>query len=159
MRRLIFFLALCCPAILGAQNRSTATLGSVSVVFAAPTVNDYLLGYKDVLSAIPYTYVVNTGNRSRSVTVGIYTTVSSLGGTKPSSNLQFKKSGQPTTAYQSIPCCSAPGTSFDSFTIGANGSYSSAIDLRMILNAATDAPGTYTTGAAGITIVFTQVVL
>lgn len=163
MRRFLFIIALCCPAILGAQNnQSTATLGTVSVTFPAPVVGDYVNGFIDVASAIPFTFVAVKGQKNiRSITVSIYTTVSSLGGTKPSTDLKVKKTGQPVSSYQSIPCCAAPGLNVDAFTVTLGSpltdNYSSALDLRMLLNAVTDVPGTYTTGAAGLTIVFSQV--
>lgn len=143
-------------------NTTKITLASTTANFVSPTAADYFAGYEDLLSAFSYTVQGTAGatNVNRTITISLATTTATLGGNKPSSDLQFKLSTQPATSFQSLTCCTTPGTTLETYTMRytkTNDPHTSVIDLRMLLKGSTDAPSTYTTGATGLSVTFNQV--
>src|SRR5215210_825742 len=76
----------------GAQNpKSTLTLNS-TVVFPAPTANDYAAGFVNSTAGVTFTVDATVGTQTHTTTVLIRSLSADLGGGKPIGHLQWRRS-------------------------------------------------------------------
>jgi len=80
-------------APLTAQNPKTQlTLGGGTVSFPAPTATDYINGYVYSTTGVTYTVDATNGAASHTTTITLRTTSANLGGAKPVTDLEWRRS-------------------------------------------------------------------
>ena len=123
----------------GAQ-KSNLTVTGGTVTFPAPTVTDYINGYVDATAGVTFTIDAQTG-ASRTTTVSVRATSGNLGGGKVIGDLQWRRSDLAT--WNSITVTDAQVEQRVLIRNSLNDPWNNTIFFRMVLNWATDAPGTY----------------
>lgn len=126
-------------APLQAQQQSTTltiTGGSTST-FAQPSLADYVNGFMDG-PTISFNVLLLNGptGKTHTTTVEICATSATLGSGKPISKLMWQAGGSSTWNSMTSSCAGAvdPARTVVSQALGQNGSYSSTVKLRMILD-------------------------
>jgi hypothetical protein len=128
------------------------TITANTVTFAPPTVDDYAAGFVTGAAGITYTLdVTAVGGKVRTATVSIRATSATIGGGKPVSDVQWRRSDQPT--WNSLTLTNAP-VEARLMDKGTNNPWSNAIVFRILVGWRTDPPATYT---ADIEITLTQI--
>src|SRR5690348_18478902 len=78
---------------LSAQNPKTdLTLGGSTVTFPAPTATDYVNGYVYSTTGVTYTINATNGATSHTTTISLRATSANLGGSKPLTDLDWRRS-------------------------------------------------------------------
>lgn len=123
-----------------AAQKTSLTLSGETITFAAPTAADYIAGF--INSATGVTFTINSINGvQRTTTVSIRSTSASLGGGKVIGDLEWRRSDLAT--WNSITLTDAQVEQQIVVNKGLNDPWNNTIFFRMVLNWATDAPGTY----------------
>lgn len=129
-------------APLRAQNpKTTLTLGGAAVIFPAPTATDYINGYVYSTSGVAYTVNATNGAASHTTTVSIRATSANLGGTKPLTDLEWRRSDLAT--WNTI---SSTTTQVEQKVVVLNvlnDPWGNTIFFRMKLSWTADPPATY----------------
>jgi len=126
---------------LAAQSPKTIlTLGGGPITFAAPTAADYIAGYVYSTSGVTFTVTAQTGT-SRTTTISIRSTSTSLGSGKVIADLEWRRADLAT--WNSITLTDAQVEQRILVRGGLNDPWSNTVFFRMVLNWATDAPATY----------------
>jgi hypothetical protein len=134
----LFAAALASP--LAAQKTNLSVTGA-TVTFPTPTVTDYVNGYVDATGGgVTFTISAQTG-ASRTTTVSVRSTSANLGGSKLIGDLQWRRSDLAT--WNSISLTDAQVEQRVLIRNSLNDPWSNTIFFRMVLNWATDAPGSY----------------
>ena len=147
---LLLLLALLPVRACAQRDRTQLTLSGFTGAFPTPAVVDLDAGF--VTAASQLTFTITNVARKNVQTAHIYISASSatLGGTKPSSDVQWKLSTG--TTYTALSTTNAlVGVYNIPTTVGA--SVSAALDLELLVRW-TDPPGTYT----GTNLVITMTV-
>lgn len=114
----------------------TITGGSTST-FAQPSLADYVAGYIDG-PTISFTVLLVNGptGKTHTTTVEICATSATLGSGKPISNLMWQASGSSTWNTMTSSCAGAvdPVRTVATQALGQNGTFSSSVKLRMVLD-------------------------
>ena len=125
----------------GAQNpRSVMTLTS-TVVFPAPTANDYAAGFVNSTAGVTFNVDATVGNESHTTTVSIRSLSANLGGGKVLGDLQWRRSDLAT--WTSITVTNVQVEQRVQVRNGLNDPWGNTIFFRMLLNWTTDPPATY----------------
>jgi hypothetical protein len=124
---------------LAAQKTNLAVSGG-TVTFPTPTVTDYVNGYVDATAGVTFTINAQTG-ASRTTTISVRSTSANLGGGKAIADLQWRRSDLAT--WNSISLTDAQVEQRVLVRNSLNDPWNNTIFFRMVLNWATDAPGTY----------------
>ena len=125
----------------GAQNpKSVMTLTS-TVVFPAPTANDYAAGFVNSTAGVTFTVDATVGIEPHTTTVLIRSLSANLGAGKVLGDLQWRRSDLAT--WTSISVANVQVEQRAQVRNGLNDPWSNTIFFRMLLNWATDPPGTY----------------
>jgi hypothetical protein len=124
-----------------AQSPKTIlTLAGDPIIFPAPTVADYIAGYVYSASGVTFTVTGQTGT-SRTTTVSIRSTSTSLGNGKVIADLEWRRADLAT--WNSITLTDAQVEQRILVRGVLNDPWSNTVFFRMVLNWATDAPATY----------------
>jgi hypothetical protein len=137
-----------CP--LEAQ-KTVLTLTGGTVTFPAPTADDYDAGYVES-PGMTFTVNAQTGT-SRTTTISIRSTSTSLGGGKQIGELQWRRSDL--AVWNSITLTDAQVDQRVQVRNGLNDPWNNTIFFRMLLDWTTDPPATY---AANYVITLSQTV-
>ena len=130
---------------LTAQNPKTdLTLGSGTITFPAPTATDYINGYVYSTTGVTYTVDATNGTQSHTTTISIRATSANLGGSKPLSDLEWRRSDL--AAWNSITSTNAQVEQKVMIRALLNDPWSNTIFFRMKLSWTSDAPATYSAG-------------
>ena len=131
------------PAALGAQGHETITITGANVTFSAPTAADFNNGYLPASGALTYTVKSAAGGNgiSHTSSVSVRSTAATLGGTKPISDLQWRRSDLAT--WNSMTTTAAFVEQRTIVRKGTNDPWSNQIFFQMLLSFANDAPGTH----------------
>lgn len=131
------------PTALAAQGRETITITGGNVTFAAPTAADFNNGYLPASGALTYTVKSAAGGTgiSHTSTVSVRSTAATLGGTKPISDLQWRRSDLST--WNSMTTTAAFVEQRTIVRRGTNDPWSNQIFFQMLLSFANDAPGAH----------------
>jgi hypothetical protein len=136
-----FALLLLAAASVEAQNPRTALTINSTVVFPAPTANDYAAGFVNSTAGVTFTVDATVGNEAHTTTVLIRSLSANLGGTKPLGDLQWRRSDLAT--WTSISVANVQVEQRPQVRNVLNDPWTNTIFFRMVLNWATDVPGTY----------------
>jgi hypothetical protein len=136
-----------CAAGREARAQSTVlTVSSGVITFPAPTAADFATGW--ILYATPVSFTVNaTGGSARVyrfATVSVRATAATLGGGKPTSDLEWSR--LPAGPWQGLSTLPAAVDTKPMQKNKVNDPWSGTIYFRMRLAWATDTPRTYSTG-------------
>ncbi len=123
-----------------AAQKTGLSVSSGIVSFPAPTVTDFVNGYVAATAGVTFTINATSGT-SRTTTVSLRSTSANLGGGKVIADLQWRRSDLAT--WNSISLTDAQVEQRTVAHNGVNDPWSNTIFFRMVLNWATDAPGTY----------------
>jgi hypothetical protein len=137
-----------------AQNPKTdLTLGGGTVTFAAPTATDYINGYVYSASGVSYTIDATNGTASHTTTVSFRATSANLGGAKPLTDLEWRRSDLATWN----PIASTNTQVEQKIMVRGllNDPWSNTIFFRMKLSWTADPPATY---AANYQVTLSQTV-
>jgi hypothetical protein len=119
------------------QTTTLTVTGGSTTTFAQPSLADYVTGYIDG-ATISFTVALLNGptNKTHTTTVEICATSATLGSGKPISKLMWQASGSSTWTAMTSSCAGAvdPARTVATQVLGQNGSYSSTVKLRMILD-------------------------
>jgi hypothetical protein len=133
-------------------NATRLTITTNTVTFDPPTVDDYARGFVTGATGITFTVdVTSAGGRMRTGVVSIRATAATVGGGKPVSDVQWRRSDQPTWNSLTLTNADVEGHQMSN-TI--NNPWSNAIVFRILVSWRTDPPATYT---ADIEITLTQI--
>lgn len=125
----------------GAQNpKSVMTLTS-TVVFPAPTANDYAAGFVNSTAGVTFNVDATVGAEPHTTTVLIRSLSANLGGGKLLGHLQWRRSDLAT--WTSISLTNVQVEQRIQIRNALNDPWSNTIFFRMLLDWATDPPGTY----------------
>ncbi len=128
-------------APLAAQSPKTIlTLAGGTITFAAPTAADYIAGYVYSASGVTFSVTGQTGT-SRTTTISIRSTSTSLGNGKLIGDLQWRRSDLAT--WNSIALTDAQVEQRILVRGVLNDPWTNTVFFRMVLNWGTDAPATY----------------
>jgi hypothetical protein len=134
------------------SDATRLTITTNVVTFAPPTVDDYASGFVTGATGITFTVgVASAGGRVRTGTVSIRATAATVGGGKPVSDVQWRRSDQANWNSLTLTNAAVEGHSMSN---NVNNPWSNAIVFRILVNWRTDPPATYT---ADIEITLTQV--
>lgn len=135
--------SLIAPAALGAQGHETITITGGNVTFSAPTAANFNNGYLPASGALTYTVSSAAGGNgiSHTSTVSVRSTAATLGGTKPISDLQWRRSDLST--WNSMTTTAAFVEQRTIVRRGTNDPWSNQIFFQMLLSFANDAPGAH----------------
>ena len=129
-------------APLSAQNPKTQlTLGGGTVTFPAPTATDYINGYVYSTTGVTYTVDATNGAASHTTTISLRTTSANLGGTKPVTDLEWRRSDLAT--WNAISSTDTQVEQKIMIRGLLNDPWSNTIFFRMKLSWTADAPATY----------------
>jgi hypothetical protein len=129
-------------APLSAQNPKTQlTLGGGTVTFPAPTATDYINGYVDATTGVTYTIDATNGTQSHTTTVSIRATSVNLGGSKPLTDLEWRRSDL--AAWNTISSTDAQVEQKVMVRGLLNDPWSNTVFFRMKLSWTADPPATY----------------
>ena len=119
------------------QSTTLTITGGSTSTFSQPSLADYVAGYVDG-PTISFTVAVVNGppNKTHTTTVEICATSATLGSGKAISKLMWQASGSSTWNAMTSSCAGAvdPARTVAQQSLGQNGSYSSSVKLRMILD-------------------------
>jgi hypothetical protein len=139
---------------LQAQNPKTdLTLGGSTVTFPAPTATDYVNGYVYSTTGVTYTINATNGATSHTTTISLRATSANLGGSKPLTDLEWRRSDL--AAWNPI---SSTNTQVEQKIVVQNllnDPWNNTIFFRMKLSWTADPPATY---AANYQITLSQTV-
>ncbi len=123
------------------EVRLTVTGGAI--VFPTPTNQDYQQGFVDATDGIRF--VVNSikGNQSHTTTISIRSTSTTLGGGKPLSDLQWRRSDL--SNWNALSQANTQVEVRVQERNGLNDPWTNTIFFRILLNWADDPPATYFT--------------
>jgi hypothetical protein len=125
-----------------AQNPKTdLTLGGGTVIFPAPTATDYINGYVYSTSGVTYTIDATNGTASHTTTVSLRTTSANLGGTKPVTDLEWRRSDLAT--WNAISSTNTQVEQKIMIRGLLNDPWGNTIFFRMKLSWTADPPATY----------------
>jgi len=128
-----------------AQNTELTVTGAV-LTFPAPTANDFLTGYLLYPTPVSFTVNAKTGppRVDRIATVSVRATAATLGGGKPSSDIEW--SALPAGPWLPLSTLFAAVASRPMQKNRLNDPWSGTIYFRLRLDWSMDVPATYTTG-------------
>ena len=119
------------------QSTTLTVTGGSTSTFAQPTLADYVAGFIDG-PTISFTVNLINGptGKTHTTTVEICATSATLGSGKPISKLMWQANGSSTWNTMTSSCAGVvdPARTVASQSLGQNGSYSSSVKLRMILD-------------------------
>lgn len=124
-----------------AQNPKTVLTLTSTVVFPAPTANDYAAGFVNSTAGATFTVDATLGNEAHTTTVLIRSLSANLGGSKALADLQWRRSDLAT--WTSISVANVEVEQRPQVRNILNDPWSNTIFFRMLLNWTTDPPGTY----------------
>jgi hypothetical protein len=121
------------------------TLTGAPAVFPAPAVADYDNGAVNDPTGITFTVNITGGSgANRTTIVSVRSSSASLGGGKPLSDLQWRRSDL--AAWTALTNADATIESRPVKKNGLNDPWSNTVFFRMLLSWTGDAPGTYSSG-------------
>lgn len=124
-----------------AQNPKSVLSLTSTVVFPAPTANEYAAGFVNSTAGVTFTVDATQGNEAHTTTVLIRSLSANLGGTKALGDLQWRRSDL--AAWTSISLADVQVEQRAQIRNALNDPWSNTIFFRMVLNWTTDPPGTY----------------
>jgi hypothetical protein len=125
----------------GAQNpRSVLTLTS-TVVFPAPTANDYAAGFVNSTAGVTFNINATQGTQPHTTSVLIRSLSANLGGAKPIGHLQWRRSDL--AVWNDLTVANVQVEQRPQTLNVLNDPWSNTIFFRMLLNWSTDPPATY----------------
>jgi hypothetical protein len=134
-------------------QKTDLTLGGGTVTFPAPTATDYINGYVYSTSGVSYTLDATNGNASHTTTVSVRATSANLGGAKPLTDLEWRRSDLAT--WNAISSTNVQVEQKIMIKGLLNDPWSNTIFFRMKLSWTADPPATY---AANYQITLAQTV-
>jgi hypothetical protein len=124
-----------------AQNpRSVMTLTS-TVVFPAPTANDYAAGFVNSTAGVTFNVNATQGAQPHTTTVLIRSLSANLGGGKPIGHLQWRRSDL--AIWNNLTIANVQVEQRPQTLNVLNDPWGNTIFFRMLLNWTTDPPATY----------------
>ena len=123
------------------SQETTMTLSGGTINFPAPTAADYNAGWINSTTGITFTVAQKKGRQTRTTTVSIASTSTSLGSGKAIGNLLWRRSDL--TTWNSIMLTDAQVEQRVMVVNKTNDPWSNTIFFRMLLNWTADAPATY----------------
>jgi hypothetical protein len=133
-----FAVALFATPLVAQKTSLTVTGGTVT--FPTPTAADYINGYVDAATGVAVS-INSTNGATRTTTISIRSSSASLGNGKLIGDLQWRRSDLAT--WNDIALVDAQVEQRVVVNKGLNDPWSNTIFLRMKLDWASDAPGTY----------------
>jgi hypothetical protein len=128
-----------------ARAQVSLTLSGAPSVFPTPAVTDYDNGLVNNATGITFTLAVTGGAATnRTTIVSIRSSSASLGGSKPLSDLQWRRADLAT--WNAMTTSNATIESRTVKKNGVNDPWSNTVFFRMLLSWTSDAPGTYSAG-------------
>lgn len=125
----------------GAQNpRSVLTITS-TVVFPAPTANDYAAGFVNSTAGVTFNVNATQGIEPHTTTVLIRSLSANLGGGKPIGHLQWRRSDL--AIWNNLTVANVQVERRPQTLNLLNDPWGNTIFFRMLLNWTTDPPATY----------------
>ncbi len=124
-----------------AQNPKTVLTLTSTVVFPAPTANDYAAGFVNSTTGVTFTVDATVGAQPHTTTILIRSLSATLGGSKVIGDLQWRRSDLAT--WTSISVANAQVEQRPQVKDVLNDPWSNTIFFRMLLNWTTDPPATY----------------
>ena len=125
----------------GAQfPKSVMTLTS-TVVFPAPTANDYAAGFVNSTAGVTFNVNATVGAQPHTTTVLIRSLSASLGGGKPIAHLQWRRSDL--AIWNDLTVANVQVEQQTQILNILNDPWGNTIFFRMLLNWTTDPPATY----------------
>jgi hypothetical protein len=124
-----------------AAQKTILTVTGGTLTFTAPTAADFDAGYIDSPTGATFTVNAQTGG-SRTTTVTISSTSTTLGGGKVIGELQWRRSDL--AVWNSMAVTDAQVEQRVQVRNGLNDPWNNTIFFRMLLNWTTDPPATYT---------------
>jgi hypothetical protein len=134
-------------------QKTDLTLGGATVTFPAPTATDYINGYVYSTGGVSYTIDATQGNVSHTTTVSLRATSANLGGAKPLTDLEWRRSDLAT--WNAISSTNVQVEQKIMIRGVLNDPWSNTIFFRMKLSWTADPPATY---AANYQITLAQTV-
>jgi hypothetical protein len=137
----------------GQNPKTDLTLGGGTVTFPAPTATDYINGYVYSASGVSYTLDATNGTASHTTTVSLRATSANLGGAKPLTDLEWRRSDLATWN----PIASSNTQVEQKIMVRGllNDPWANTIFFRMKLSWTADPPATY---AANYQVTLSQTV-
>ena len=121
------------------------TLTGAPAVFPAPAVTDYDNGVVTDLTGIAFTVAITGGaSQNRTTIVSVRSSSASLGGSKPLSDLQWRRADL--AAWNAMTTADATIESRPVKKNTLNDPWSNTVFFRMLLSWTGDSPGTYSAG-------------
>lgn len=145
MPRVLTLIAASCVLALSAGAQKTRlTLSGFTGAMGTAAVTDFDNGSMQSATAIAYTVAIITPSTgtARTATVSISATTTTLNGTKPISDLQWRRNDLAT--WNSMTTTPVAVDSRSAFS-GTGATFSNSIWLRVLLNWATDPASSYST--------------
>ncbi|MFI5234557.1 MAG: hypothetical protein ACHQXA_02495 [Gemmatimonadales bacterium] len=144
-RPLLLAAFLAAPMALRAQGATTLTLSGSPLAFPAPVVADFDNGSLAATGALTYSAATSGGGpkTSRTSTVSIRASSATLGGTKPVSDLQWRRADLGT--WNSLTTSDVQVEQRAMVRATTNDPWSNQVFFRVLLSYANDAPGSYST--------------
>jgi hypothetical protein len=134
-------------------QKTDLTLGGGTITFPAPTATDYINGYVYSTSGVSYTLDATNGNISHTTTVSLRATSANLGGAKPLTDLEWRRSDLAT--WNAISSTNVQVEQKIMIKGLLNDPWSNTVFFRMKLSWTADPPATY---AANYQITLAQTV-
>jgi len=126
---------------LEAQNPKSVLTLTGTVVFPAPTANDYVAGFVNSTSGVRFTVDATVGNEPHTTTILIRSLSATLGGGKVIGDLQWRRSDL--AIWTSISLANVQVEQRVQVRNVLNDPWNNTIFFRMLLNWTTDPPATY----------------
>jgi len=127
-----------------ASAQVTLTVTGGPITLPAPTVTDYDAGYAVDPTGLAFQLNVAGASANRTTTVSIRSTTATLGGSKPVSDLEWRRADLGTWNQMSVSDAVIESRPVRKNQL--NDPWGNTVFLRMRLTWASDAPATYTTG-------------
>ena len=124
-----------------AQNPRSVLSLTGTVVFPAPTANDYAAGFVNSTAGVTFSVDATTGNEPHTTIILIQSLSTSLGGGKSIGDLQWRRSDLAT--WTGISLANVEVERRPQVRSVLNDPWGNTIFFRMLLNWTTDPPATY----------------
>ena len=125
----------------GAQNPRSVLTITATVVFPAPTANDYEAGFVNSTAGVTFNVNATQGAQPHTTTVLIRSLSANLGGTKPIGHLQWRRADL--AVWNNLSAADVQVEQRPQTLNVLNDPWGNTIFFRMVLNWTTDPPGTY----------------